>query len=214
MKRIRLLKENEIDTVLFSVFEIFEYGKEKENWNICLCNPPGGDWSRIQFKDFTINKTFTWNTLPRVRGKEKLPDFVVQYHRNKDLIFSIESKDNPTNLEINIGERMNNFMKWIFSEVDPSFNSLSDSKNEKFVKENFEFISCVASSFNPEQSQSKVQDLFNKCNCDFIFNFIANEKIILYEIFTNDLEVSKRYFPLMEQRFNQVSLKSNLRSNF
>ena len=34
MKRIRLLKENEIDTVLFSVFEIFEYGKEKENWNI------------------------------------------------------------------------------------------------------------------------------------------------------------------------------------
>ena len=79
MKRIRLLKENEIDTVLFSVFEIFEYGKEKENWNICLCNPPGGDWSRIQFKDFTINKTFTWNTLPRVRGKEKLPDFVALY---------------------------------------------------------------------------------------------------------------------------------------
>ena len=108
-KNYSLLSENEIDTVLFCIFNI--HGSASNSpWHVCLCNPPGGDWSRISMYSETRISLYTWNTLPRVRNENKLPDFVVQttsLSTGSTYICSIESKDRPKSLEIHIGERMN-----------------------------------------------------------------------------------------------------------
>lgn len=154
---IILLSENDIDTVLFAVFEIFESWIPGE-WYVNLCNPPGGDWSRFTLREDVNGAIYTWNTLPRVRGVNKLPDFVVQCHgrdSEKDLIISIESKDKPANLENEIGIRMNEFIAWLLDEVEPS--TTTTSKASRPSSKSYELQSCVATSFPPHMAHSVIK---------------------------------------------------------
>jgi hypothetical protein len=209
---IALLSENDIDTVLFTVFEIFE-SHIPGDWYVNLCNPPGGDWSRFALREAVNGTIYTWNTLPRVRGDNKLPDFVVQHNGSNDeqgLIISIESKDKPVNLENEIGLRMNEFVAWLLDEVDPS--TTSSPNVTRPASSSYELRSCVATSFQPHMSQLVVKRISDACSCDIAINMYRQGGFICVELY-NLMETASgnRLLDLLASCFVAVAERSNLK---
>jgi|LauGreDrversion4_2_1035121.scaffolds.fasta_scaffold138175_3 hypothetical protein len=169
------LSENDLDTVLFTVFEIFKEHLDG-NWTVNLCNPPGGDWSRFLLEDRKSNIVYTWNTLPRVRGENKLPDFVVQHHSlspSQNIVYTIESKDRPTNLEPDIGPRMNDFVLWLINDVPASLVTGARGKGfvpEKPSSDDYCLCGCVATSFLPDMAIQTLARIKATCNCSVAIN--------------------------------------------
>jgi len=73
-----------------------------------MCNPPGGDWSGISVLNFASMDEYRWTSLPRVSAVNgKRPDHIIQFHINKqDIFISIESKNNASDLEKEVGKRL------------------------------------------------------------------------------------------------------------
>lgn len=172
---ISTLSENDLDTALFTVFEIFKEYLDGE-WTVNLCNPPGGDWSRFMLEDHTEKTVYTWNTLPRVRGENKLPDFVAQHHSScssKNIIFTIESKDKPNNLESDIGPRMNDFVLWLINDVPASLIFRSHDRVIASMRpsaSDYRFCGCVATSFSPDVAIQTLSRIEAACNCSVAIN--------------------------------------------
>ena len=78
-----------------------------------MCNPPGGDWSGINLRlqDESIAR---WTSLPRVSGTKR-PDHVVQTTLDgKPVVLTVESKQNFSDLEPNIGPNLKAFVQELF----------------------------------------------------------------------------------------------------
>ena len=197
-----LLTENQIDTALFSIFEIYA-GISSSQWHVCLCNPPGGDWSRISLLSETGKSLYIWNTLPRVRDENKLPDFVVQAivpEARNSFVLSIESKDRPRNLELDIGHRMNQFVEWLTSEIQPSLSKdVAGEKNMHEELADFVLVNAVATSFHPQDSTETILGIWEKCKCDFCMNFVGVGNSVRLEIFVNPRYVDQEYINLLKQ---------------
>lgn len=209
---ITLLSENDIDTVLFTIFQIFEQ-QNTGDWYVNLCNPPGGDWSRFTLRENRNGAIYTWNTLPRVRGDNKLPDFVVQYNAGEaenDLIISIESKDKPRNLENEIGVRMNEFIAWLLDEIEPSVITLPNAPRPS--SKSYELRSCVATSFSPHLADSVIKRISQVCCCDIAINMYKEGGCIYIEIYSLlAMAPCDRLIDLLGSCFAAVSEHSNLK---
>lgn len=208
---IALLSENDIDTVLFTVFEIFG-PRITGDWYVNLCNPPGGDWSRFKLRENVSGAIHTWG-LPRVRGDNKLPDFVVQYHGGtdkKDIIMSIESKDKPINLESEIGIRMNEFIAWLLDEVEPSTASLPNASRPS--SNSYELRSCVATSFPPHTAHSVIKRISEVCSCNIAINMYRQNGFICIEFYSlMEVAPGDRLLDLLRSCFAVVAEHSNLK---
>jgi hypothetical protein len=105
--------EQDVDTAIHTIFS------KQENFGIyeSMCNPPGGDWSGVSILDFNKLDEYRWTSLPRVSAVQgKRPDHIIQLlHQNELTFLSIESKDNASDLDTNIGERLNNSLKELFA---------------------------------------------------------------------------------------------------
>lgn len=89
----------------------------------CLCNPPGGDWSGINF--YKSPHIYRWTSLPRVSDiGGKRPDHVFQKEDGKESLFiSIESKGAGADLEDKIGKNLVAYLQDLFSLVPTSIKT-------------------------------------------------------------------------------------------
>lgn len=110
--------EQDTDTTIHQLF-----GK-KESLNIfeSLCNPPGGDWSGINYYG-SNNIVFRWTSLPRVsKVGGKRPDHVIQIQgKESDVFYSIESKLHGRDLENKIGIKLKTYLTDLFKVVPTAF---------------------------------------------------------------------------------------------
>lgn len=102
----------------------------------CLCNPPGGDWSGINY--YHCPDIYRWTSLPRVSDiGGKRPDHVFQKESSQTNVFvTIESKGFGKDLENNIGTLLVDYLQDLFVNLPTSikmpdkdwrlFNSTTD----------------------------------------------------------------------------------------
>ena len=104
---INQFSEQDVDSVIHFIFAHSPFDSIFES----MCNPPGGDWSGLSFKDFNSTNQFRWTSLPRVsKTNGKRPDHVIEIKiNNKIMLLSIESKDNSNDLDEGIGGRLNRY---------------------------------------------------------------------------------------------------------
>ena len=104
-------RENDVDTAIHILLshlcgeQVFEG----------MCNPPGGDWSGVSI--LSNGNELRWVSLPRVSGpNRKRPDHVFQItiEGEKPVILSIESKEQASKLEKNIGPQLTNYLQNLF----------------------------------------------------------------------------------------------------
>lgn len=137
----------------------------------CFCNPPGGDWSGISF--FCNDKEYKWTSLPRVSKESKRPDHIFQIVRNGRLIFvPIESKGYGKDLEVNIGNRLKDYINDLFASEPTAYKieGLSDWKyfGSQIQKVQYRLISVGAFLYKNER---ELTTHLMRGNLDAIFAF-------------------------------------------
>lgn len=105
--------EHDIDTAIHQILT-------RSGLSECLCNPPGGDWSGINY--YRNGDVFRWTSLPRVSEiGGKRPDHVFQQElKDENIFISIESKGKGSDLENNIGLNLRSYLQDLFSQVPTS----------------------------------------------------------------------------------------------
>jgi hypothetical protein len=130
--------EQDVDTALHVAFEslgshiIFEG----------LCNPPGGDWSGISFKNDNVSPEYRWLTLPRVSADgAKRPDhvFAVFGCESIPICLCIESKETAVSLDKDIGPRLKRYTEALF-EIPPSIER--KDRGESWVHTSKDWLKC------------------------------------------------------------------------
>lgn len=166
--------ENDVDTILHTLLthlqniDIFEG----------MCNPPGGDWSGISVFVRNDKTEYRWLSLPRVSHTEaKRPDHVFQLFGicEKPILFSIESKEKASDLEENIGERLNRYLQDLLKtavNAKRKENSDWEFADELLSEKNFEFASAAAYILKNETDLEIVEA---KVKTDLIFSYIFSE---------------------------------------
>lgn len=140
----------------------------------CFCNPPGGDWSGISF--FRDDKVYKWTSLPRVSKDSKRPDHIFQLEKNGRLIFvPIESKGYGKDLEKNIGKRLKDYVKDLFSS-EPTAYKVDNQSNWRFFdgtigKVKYDMISVGAFLFRNDENELAIQLHRGKLDAVFAFEF-------------------------------------------
>lgn len=158
-------REDDVDTLIYMACKY-----QSKDTFIGLCNPPGGDWSG--YSVIKEDKEYRWLSLPRVSEDEyKRPDHVIQFKNCKpNKLLIIESKDNPSDLEIDIGTRLIKYIKWLMAFV-PSVkkeNGIWEKAVNTVSAKEFEFIS--AGSYIVYDNTDRSSQLFT-ANVDMIFAF-------------------------------------------
>ncbi|WP_333887885.1 hypothetical protein [Clostridium sp.] len=171
--------EHDVDTTIHSIFKT-NFSNINSPIFECLCNPPGGDWSGIKLYDFRNNLFYRWSSLPRVSGKDKRPDHLVQFN---NVFIVIESKFDAKTIEPNIGLRLKNYVTKLF-ETEP--NSVLDSltsnwtliTNPKIDTSDICLLSVAAYNLD---SLHNINNIMQQSNTDIIFAFtFDNHNITLY----------------------------------
>jgi hypothetical protein len=162
--------EHDVDTAIHSLFTknspdtIFE----------SMCNPPGGDWSGISYFDMNKKTEYRWTSLPRVsEAKAKRPDHVIQIYMNSEIIFlSIESKNNASNLEDKIGDRLKSYISILFKNQPTAFRKNNENwslfENTKLTLGKFRVFSGGAFCYKNEE---EIKQTMKTKGLDFILSF-------------------------------------------
>lgn len=214
------LGEDDIDTVIHSIFKTiprpFSLANKKNKDLNCLpfifeslCNPPGGDWSGIEFLDINNNVIYRWSSLPRVSGEDKRPDHIIQF---SDKILIIESKLHARDLEKNIGPRLINYVQKLFN-ISPICHKkyplgnwvLND--NVTINTDSYDYLSAVAftktstiknvydvqsvSDISSTYNGGDYSDLFELTNSDIIFDITIHSNIIFIDIACRNASIKK-----------------------
>jgi len=180
--------EQDVDSSIHFLFSRFPFEGVFE----CMCNPPGGDWSGLSFFDFSNDIEYRWTSLPRVsKSNGKRPDHVIEIKIDKDttLLLSLESKDNSSDFEKDIGTRLNTYTRDLI-ESTPTIKRKTTGtweavpEKEK-IKENIVYCSGGAFCF---KNFNEIRDTFARGGFDIILalEFLsAREKVELH-VKTND----------------------------
>lgn len=180
--------EHDVDFIIYYIFKYFI-----PNSKVCMCNPPGGDWSGISIFDYNKNMEYRWLSLPRESMQtEKRPDHVIELANitNKLWIVSIESKENFNSLENNIGNRLNNYLKYFFNFM-PSVERNLDTQdwnisNSSIDVTKFNFVSVGVALGYPTNEE--------KYNCDLIIclNYVDHFWKIKINTFSESGDILKQ----------------------
>lgn len=139
-----------------------------------LCNPPGGDWSGLSV---LLNDTeYRWLTLPRVSDAigGKRPDHVFELFglQDKPILLSVESKENSSDLEDNVGNGLKNYISHLMNFI-PSCERLYNHGDGEWEKSSnvisfseFDILSVAAYLKCSRQANDTV---FANSNCDMLF---------------------------------------------
>ena len=167
--------ENDVDTILHTFLTQNKSLKIFEG----MCNPPGGDWSGISILEQKNDIEYRWLSLPRVSQTDaKRPDHVFQFLglTSKPILLSVESKENSTELESEIGIRLN---RYLYDLLKTPANAERKSNSEKWnyseynlLKNDFLFASAVAFI---RVKNDDIKIIEKKVKCDIIFEFYFYE---------------------------------------
>lgn len=159
-------REDDVDTLIYMTFKFHD-----KNTFIGLCNPPGGDWSGYSLMKDNIE--YRRLSLPRVcENYNKRPDHVIQFTNTNEILI-IESKDNPDDLEPNIGERLKKYIQWLIAFV-PSVkndNGKREKATSKISSKDYKFI--TAGSYIARDLKDRTNQL-KYANVDLLFAFKPN----------------------------------------
>lgn len=130
--------EQDVDTAIHVIFAHLNYHIVFEG----MCNPPGGDWSGISFMWSKNGIIYRWLTLPRVTNNEaKRPDHVFGLFglSERTICICVESKERPSSFEENIGKRLINYTKNLFTS-SPSIWRKNIYESWNIYKDKWNFI--------------------------------------------------------------------------
>lgn len=168
--------EHDIDCAIHQIFS----AKEHLNIHECFCNSPGGDWSGIDF--FHANKVYKWTSLPRVLKHYKRPDHLFQIGINNKWIFvTIESKGLGHNLEDAIGNRLKDYIQYLFNSVPTAYrpNQHSDWRffDGKFDHADYSIVAVGAFLYKDDE---ELENHLKRGDLDAIFAFDFGETSTLH----------------------------------
>jgi hypothetical protein len=118
--------ENDVDSLIHNFFKKYEY----KNYAFeVICNPPGGDWSGMSYRDTSSNLEYRWLTLPRVSEiGTKRPDHVIQVYGDDEMfLLSIESKEWAKDIDEDIGLYLNQYTRNLLNYPSNATRSLEDN---------------------------------------------------------------------------------------
>lgn len=232
------LGEDDIDTVIHSIFKTIRrpfslVNKNNTDSNALpfifesLCNPPGGDWSGIEFLDINNNVLYRWSSLPRVSGEDKRPDHIIQF---RDKILIIESKLHPRDLEKNIGPRLINYVQKLFNispichKKYPNGNWVLND-NITINTDNYDYLSAVAftktsiiqnvcdaqsvSDISSDYNDVYYSHLFELTNSDIIFDITMNSNTTFIDIACRDASIKNWVKNMIDYNRNITFLSSH-----
>lgn len=168
--------EHDIDSVMHFLFS----DAINDGVYEALCNPPGGDWSGINFLDFKKDIEYRWTSLPRVSGVDsKRPDHLIQIC-NGSFLLPIESKDTQTRLEKSVGPRLIKYVDQLFRN-DPISIRVKKGNWSPFsgatFERSFNILSAVA--FRMQNSKDLTTALKNsKADIAFGLEFKSGDGIM------------------------------------
>jgi hypothetical protein len=178
---INKFSEQDVDSVIHFVFAHSPFDFIFES----MCNPPGGDWSGLSFKDFNSGNQFRWTSLPRVsKTNGKRPDHVIEIKsNNKILLLSIESKDNSNDLDKDIGRRLSRYTSDLIKTA-PTVKKTNSSNWELMtgrwsLPKELVYISGGAFCY---KNKEELELIMKKCSLDVVFaiEFLKNGNVILH----------------------------------
>lgn len=150
----------------------------------CLCNPPGGDWSGV---DYHENGTiYRWTSLPRVSEiGGKRPDHVFQQVRIENQLFiSIESKGIGRDLEDNIGINLVAYMKDLFQQIPTSIKNVNAEWRIYEGEKIFKSISAISVGAFIYKNDEELLTHLRRGKLDAVLAFEFEEESTLH-ILTN-----------------------------
>ena len=135
-----------------------------------MCNPPGGDWSGLSIIE--NNYENRWLSLPRVSdaGRAKRPDHLLEIFGvfRPPLLLSIESKEQSSDLETDVGTRLVTYVRELMSFVPSVKRRIRPNVEEWQWGDNivdfdrFETMSAAA------YLRGRTEVAFNR-NCEILF---------------------------------------------
>ena len=202
------INEHDVDNSIILFFNYFTKNEFFES----MVNPPGGDWSSLKLKNYTNNKIYSWTNLPRVSGSNsKRPDHIYTIlHDNKNYCLIIESKNKKKDLDINIGERLKNYIidltKYKPSNIYNNDENYFEKNLNIFDKSNMEYISCIAYYEHEYENIKKIKKLINECKCEILFliKYDQSHKISL-KIYSNNEKIIN-IFKKFEQNLKNINI--------
>ena len=161
-----LHSEHDVDTAIHQILT-------RSGLAECLCNPPGGDWSGINY--YRRGEIYRWTSLPRVSEiGGKRPDHVFQQElKDGNLFISIESKGKGSDLEDEIGVNLVAYLNDLFSLVPTSIKKVNTEwrlYNNRADLGDYQVISVGAFIFKNED-ELKVQLERGCLDCILAFEF-------------------------------------------
>jgi hypothetical protein len=178
--------EHDIDSVLHLLFsspsschDVYE----------CMCNPPGGDWSGINILKTTGGKVeLRWTSLPRVSGAvSKRPDHLIQL-LNEQTLFSIESKDIASNLEEDIGPRLNEYTRALLTSSPTAIRKFGSDVWKQYKGGKVKGFRPISGGAFRYKNVSDLNGTLIKAKVDVVFGleFLPDNKNVVIHILANE----------------------------
>ena len=206
--------EDDVDTAIHYLFSRLL----GDNCFEGMCNPPGGDWSGFSIIDNQLEKR--WLSLPRVSDNiaGKRPDHILELFGvlEKPILLSIESKEFSSDLEVDVGIKLIEYVKKMMQFTPNVKRSLSSSNWEKCeTKSSFKkFIVISAAAYLGDSAQTD-EVVFNKSKCDMLFklwpisNAIRNGWNIEISCKTSNAESLKKFLKEKTVDNNEIKIVSS-----
>lgn len=173
----------------------------------CLCNPPGGDWSGLNY--YRKGDIYRWTSLPRVsKIGGKRPDHVFQQElKDGNLFISIESKGKGSDLEGKIGAKLVVYLNDLFSLVPTSIKRVNTEwrlYNNRADLGDYQVISVGAFIFKNEE-ELKVQ--LERGGLDCILAFEFRKPSVLHILSNNNGRVLEDFVKKASERISGFEVK-------
>lgn len=194
--------EHDVDSVLHLLFS----DSISEGVYEGLCNPPGGDWSGISIFNFEQNKEYRWTSLPRVSGVDtKRPDHLIQFKYN-DLLLSIESKNQDSALDDNIGTCLKNYVSQLINFIPISYRKHGEQNWGQLDHEfgcKMKIISGGAFNLTDDKSLEKT---LRRGKLDVVFgvDFRKEEKVVIRILINKQHSQIKTIFQKLASRLENI----------
>lgn len=192
--------EHDVDTAIHQILT-------RSGLAECLCNPPGGDWSGINY--YRRGNIYRWTSLPRVSEiGGKRPDHVFQQElKDGNLFISIESKGKGSDLEDEIGVNLVAYLNDLFSLVPTSIKRVNTEwrlYNNRADLGDYQVISVGAFIYKNE-NELKVQ--LERGNLDCILAFEFRRPSVLHILSNDNGRVLEHFVKKASKRISGFEVK-------
>ena len=173
----------------------------------CLCNPPGGDWSGINY--YRKGYVYRWTSLPRVSEiGGKRPDHVFQQElKDVNLFISIESKGKASDLEDEIGTNLVAYLNDLFSLVPTSIKKVNTEwrlYNNRADLGDYKVISVGAFIY---KNEDELKTQLERGSLDCVLAFEFRKPSILHILSNNNGRILEHFVKKASKRISGFEVK-------